>query len=405
MKTLYHKRFQYLRNSFFTWILLSIILVGCKKDDTITDENNNVYLVDYTFITVLTKTQVLLTASQYPAIYNLIYTKELSDIKVYKLKYKTVDVEGEIIFASGVVLMPITENSVPILSYQHGTITDPAEAPSLFFTSMEARGLAAIFASAGYAISVADYLGYGESANYPHPYEHAKTLATASFDMLMAAKEFFIEMNVATSDKLFITGYSEGGNATMALHKYIEENSDLVVTMSAPGSGAYNKTAFSKDILQKNEDLVYLPNFMWVIEAYNWIYGLNRPWNQYVNEPDASKLEAITDPFKFSETDISHNPQTLFTSSLIEGVLNNTDTEFLNVLADNDNFDWTPIYPITLYYSNADDYVFPLNSETAYEALSANGATVTKVVYEGLGHGDAFMPYAMDIFELFESLK
>ena len=405
MKTLYYKRYQYLRNSFFIWIVLSMIIVGCKKDDAITNEKNNVYLIDYSFITILTKTQVLLTASQYPAIYNLIYTKDLSDIKVYKIKYKTVDVAGEEIFASGVVLMPITENSVPILSYQHGTITNPSEAPSLFFTCMEARGLAAIFASTGYAISVPDYLGYGESSTYPHPYEHAKTLATASFDMLMAAKEFFKEMNVSTSDKLFITGYSEGGNATMALHKYIEENSDLVITMSAPASGAYNKTAFSKDILQKNEDLIYLPNFMWVIDAYNWIYGLNRSWNQYVNEPDATKLEAVTDPFNLSNTDISHNPQILFTSSIIDGVLNNTDTEFLSALADNDNFDWTPNFPITLYYSTADDYVFPLNSETAYEALSANGATVTKVVFDGFSHGEAFIPYAIDMFTLFESLK
>lgn len=34
-----------------------------------------------------------------------------------------------------------------------------------------------------------DYLGYGASSNYPHPYEHRETLASTSFDMIMAVKE------------------------------------------------------------------------------------------------------------------------------------------------------------------------------------------------------------------------
>ena len=76
-----------------------------------------------------------------------------------------------------------------------------------------------------------------------------------------------------------------------------------------------------------------------------------------------------------------------------------------NALADNDNFDWAPKYPITLYYGTADDYVFPINSETAYDALVANGATVSKVVFEDANHSTALVPYMLDMFELFESLK
>ncbi len=404
MKTLYSNRYKDLLRTIFTLIILSSILVGCKKDDS-SSKNKNIYLVEYKLIATSSKSQVLIIASQIPEIYNVISTKNLSDVKVYKIKYKTKDISGLEIIASGAVIVPTTENPVPVLSYQHGTLFDPTEAPSLYLTSFETKGLSTILASTGYAVSVPDYLGYGESSAYPHPYEHAKTLASASFDMLMASRELFKEIGVTISDKLFLTGYSEGGNATMALHKYIEENSDLVVTMSAPASGAYNKTAFTKDILQKNVDLTFLPNFMWVIDSYNWIYGLNRPWSQYVNETDATKLQAVTNPFKLAETDINHNPQLLFTPSLIDGILNNTDTDFLNALADNDNFDWTPRYPITLFYGTADDYVFPLNSETAYDALSANGATVTKVVYDGMDHTTTFIPYVLDMFALFESLK
>jgi pimeloyl-ACP methyl ester carboxylesterase len=202
------------------------------------------------------------------------------------------------------------EANLPLISYQHGTLTNLEEAPSNYGGD-EIKYLAPIISSAGYAISVPDYIGYGASDSYPHPYEHAETLGSASFDMLMAAKEFFDYIDITLSDKLFITGYSEGGNATMALHQHIEKNSDLTVTMSAPAAGAYNKTAFATELMERDEDLTFLPKFMWVLYSYNWIYGLNRPWSDYVVEPYATTLEAVTDPMKLGDADISLNPQTL----------------------------------------------------------------------------------------------
>jgi len=393
-----------LRN-FLIFLLVASVLASCKKDDVTPKEKNFNTLVDWQFISKVSKSTVLILASIYPDVYNILIQKDLLDVNVYRITYKTTNVEGNEIIASGAVIVPITSTAIPIFSYQHGSIFDKEEAPSNYTTGLETKGLATIIASAGYAVSVPDYLGYGESADYPHPYEHAKTLGLASYDMLLAAKEFFDYYDVALTEKLFLTGYSEGGNATMALHQHIEQNSSLVVTMSAPASGAYNKTAFARDIMQRDEELQFLPRFMWVIDAYNWVYDLNRPWNDFVVEPDATTLEAVTDPLQLGNATINLNPQLLFTTQLKDGVLNETDNDFLNTLADNDNYDWTPNYPITLYYGTADDYVFPLNSETAYDAFKSNGANVTKVVYEGKDHSTAFIPYLLDMFELFESLK
>lgn len=405
MKPYKQFQFSHFKNALLALLFISIILVSCKKDDDTPPEKNFTYLVESQFIAAVNKTTVLTLANTYPEVYAVFSTKNLSDVSVFKLTYKTKNVAGEEIIASGVVIVPSTSGALPLFSYQHGTLFTYAEAPSRYSTGIETKGLATIIASAGYAVSVPDYLGYGASESYPHPYEHAKTLGSASFDMLMATKEFLDDNSIALSDKLFITGYSEGGNATMALHQYIEENSDLVITMSAPASGAYNKTAFAKDILQRNEDLDFLPRFMWVFDAYNWIYDLNRSWSDFVNEPYASTLDAVIDPFKLADAAISHNPQTLFKTSTIDGVINGTDTDLLAALADNDNFDWIPEYPITLYYGTADDYVFPLNTLTAYDALTLNGATVSKVAYEGADHTSAIIPYFIDMFELFESLK
>jgi acetyl esterase/lipase len=238
-----------------------------------------------------------------------------------------------------------------------------------------------------------------------HPYEHANSLATASYDMLMAVKEYIENSNISISDKLFLSGYSEGGTATMALHKYIEENSDLQVTLSAPAAGAYNKTAFARSILQRNENLTFLPHFMWVIHSYNKFYKLNRSWSDFVNEPHATTLKAVSHPFNYRNAAITLNPQELFTIDIRIGVLNGDDHAFLNVLADNNIYDWKPKAPVRLYYGTADDYVFPVNSETAYEAMKARGADVTRIAFEGLNHSTAFMPYILDVFNLFETLK
>jgi hypothetical protein len=277
----YSQIYQFVNKLVF-FALIGSILISCKKDKP---TDNDLYLVESSLIATITKAQVLTIASVYPEVYDLISTKELSDVTVYKIIYKTKNVAGEEILASGALAIPITSQALPLLSYQHGTLFDYLDAPSKFFTGEEVRGIAPILASLGYVVSMPDYLGYGESENYPHPYEHSKTLASASFDMLMATKEYIENNSIPMTDKLFLTGYSEGGGATMALHRYIEENSDFVVTMSAPASGAYNKTAFAKDLLQRDETLNFLPRFMWVLNTYNWVYGLNRNWDQFVNEP------------------------------------------------------------------------------------------------------------------------
>ena len=144
---------------------------------------------------------------------------------------------------------------------------------------------------------------------------------------------------------------------------------------------------------------------MWVIDSFDDIYGLNRQWSDYVLEPDATTLTNIVDPLTYGNADIKLNPQQLFTTEFKNGILNETDTEFINALSASDNYDWTPRYPITLYYGTADDYVFPINSETTYEKLLNNGATVTLVPLPDKDHETAVIPYFLSVFELFESLK
>ena len=336
---------------------------------------------------------------------SLLSGKPLSDVVVYKLNYHTVDVEGTDILASGVIMFAKDISELPLVSFQHGSLYRQNDAPSAYNQERLLTNYGIAMATTGYAVIMPDYLGYGSSSIYPHPDEHGITLASASFDMLLASKEFFESNGVSLSDKLFITGYSEGGYATMALHKHIEDNSDITVTMSAPASGSYNKTAFYKEMMALDKAFEFPGSPMWVIDSYNWIFGLNRQWSDYINEPYASTMEGIAHPFDYIEAAIAKNPQDLYTDKFREGILNGTDTEYLEMIAQNDYFNWSPKAPITLYYGNEDDWVFPTNSTTAFEALKANGANVNIVAYLGKNHFTAAAPYLIDVYQLFESLK
>ncbi|WP_045112914.1 alpha/beta hydrolase family protein [Microscilla marina] len=332
----------------------------------------------------------------------------LPGIKVYKLVYKTKDADGNDITASGAFLYPInTSGAKPLLSYQHGTITTEAGAPSSYGTSADSFIGGTFLASLGYVVSMPDYLGYGENAAADHPYEHRATLASASLDMLRASKEFSAKQNIELNNQLFLTGYSEGGSATTALHQLIESSasSEFTITASTPAAGAYDKITFAKNITVKDKPMLNIKNYSWVILTYNKLYGLNRPLTYYFNEPYATNIanqpegEGIT-------IDIEQNPTKLFTAEFRNGLLNDTDTEFLNALRDNSTFDWKPNAPLRLIHGTADEFVLFVNSQSAFDKMTANGATnVTLFPINGTGHFESVPAYVIEVSKYFDTFR
>ena len=147
----------------------------------------------------------------------------LYDVALYKVDYETISPLGGRTQASGALALPLNSGQLlPLVSYQHGTITLTNDAPS----SMDLTGEVTVgigFASTGYAAAVPDYLGLGDSPGL-HPYHHANSEATACVDMLRAVRTFCATNGFALTNLLFLCGYSEGGHATMAL---LREAGDL----------------------------------------------------------------------------------------------------------------------------------------------------------------------------------
>lgn len=408
IRYLYLLKPYFMRNPHFFLLGILILFFSCKSDDEVEmlPEIQNETLVDFSVVKKINSLEV-------SAIYAALTTGlppdkmlplTLGSVTVYKLTYKTTyPGETNKVLASGALVVPDRKNTNPIVSYQHGTILNPNEIPSLAGNNSQ-NGFAVVLSALGFYVSAPDYLGYGDNKSYHHLYEHGASLATASYDMLLATREFLRSNDHNIDDKLFLTGYSEGGYATMALHQHIEKEGKLRVTASVAGAGAYNKSAFASEVLALDVENPFIRSYLWVLDTYNRVYNIKKPWSYYINEPYASNIDE-NNPLSVFTATVSMNPKELFTQSFRDEVLQKKNSEFNSALKDNDRFDWKPEAPVRLIYGTKDNYVFPSNSITAYEAIKARGADVTLIPLANKNHSTAVNDFGFNVLLWFLALK
>lgn len=328
---------------------------------------------------------------------------DFMDVTSVVIHYNTVNEENKPIQASGVIIFPENEGNYELVSVQHGTISSNENAPSNSSLGFNELTIGAIIAGTGFICLVPDYIGYGINNNSRHPYEHRKSLAQNTTDMILAAKEYLEQEAIEYTDQISLVGYSEGGYATLATQQKLEAETIIPIKKVISGAGAYNKTSFTKSLLASDQELPFIGNYLWVLDVYNSIYPeLKRPWSDYVNEPYATQLTSYGEINTIIPDSLlqSTNPKDLFTSSFVSGIIEDTDTAFLNVLQDNDVHDWTPKAPVFLFHGTEDKLILPFVSESTAEALTSNGGTVAYTSIEGKDHNGAVVPFFVSALSL-----
>lgn len=379
-----------------------VVLNSCKDDGTpsVPPVEENIYLKESTSIKALTKEQILQQAIPLTAGY------VKSGVKVYRITYKTKNTDGADITASGALIIPTVAGPVSMISVQHGTITDKNDAPSNFRDNSEAASFGSLFGSMGYIIAYPDYIGYGASTDLPHPYEHRASLASASLDMLRAAKEFLRgQTEVKWDEKLYIAGYSEGGYATMSLQKKIEEeaSSEFNLRASSCGAGAYDKTAFMKYIINTKTDGVagYNSLYLWVLLTYDRIYKLNKPASYYFTDKYAAQITASG-----KDASISGSFHLALNDSFKKALNDGTDKGFIDAIGDNDVYNWKPKTPTRLYHGTQDPLVFYFNSENTFNAMKALGANNVQFIPVPSGtHSSSIPAFLLGTLDFFTQTK
>jgi pimeloyl-ACP methyl ester carboxylesterase len=166
------------------------------------------------------------------------YEPATTAVRLYRMTYPSVVPEqhNRPTVATGLVAIPEKRvPGTPIVCYQHGTVFSKDEVPSNPEQSIETRLMVAQFAGHGYVVVAADYFGKGGSAEGDSYLVKAST-QQACVDMLFTAKALLGAMGIAPGP-LFLSGWSQGGWATLVLLQHLESLGAPVAaaaTASAP---------------------------------------------------------------------------------------------------------------------------------------------------------------------------
>ena len=332
-------------------------------------------------------------------------------VQLYKLSYETIDPWGARTVASAAVAIPQgVGGALPLFSYQHGTLTLTNDAPSALSVFGEA-GIGVAIATGGYVAVLPDFLGLGVSPGL-HPYHHARSEATACVDALRAVRGWCASNNVPLNGQLFLAGYSQGGHATMALHRELEtyHTDEFVITASAPAAGAYDLSGVTtEDFLSGRRQ----PNpyyFAYLVAAYQSVYRIAPTFGDLLKPPYASTLPPL---LAGNSTDsqinaaMPANPVDILKPELLAEFQTNSNHVLRQALRDNDLYAWTPQRPMRMYHCAADADVIIANSEVAYASFQTRGATQVQFIdpQPTAAHGACAIPSLLAAKAWFDSLK
>ena len=338
-------------------------------------------------------------------------------VDAYRVTYRTVDANGRPVVASGLVAFPAggaggagaadaadaADGSIaqstrssdvnhaidpPVVSYDHGTTATSADTPSSFGLgpdhAVEGRWSAELFASAGFAVTEPDYVGMG-TGNGPIEYLIAKSEATASADLITAARTLAAEHGYALERKVLVTGFSQGGQAAMALGRDLQQAGELRAL--APVSGPYELvTAELPGLFNGQLDPAIQSYYVgYVLTTWNRTYGLYKNPAEAFRAPYANEMARM---FNGSEQDAKVTaklPPTLnkLLTPTFYAWLQHPSGTLLNAMDANDTCSgWQPDVPVKLFAARGDTTVTQVNAEQCARAIHAPVVQLGDVSHE-----------------------
>ena len=295
------------------------------------------------------------------------------DVDFYKIVFETLDAFDEPVNSSGLVALPQgVEHGMSILQYNHGTTRNTNQSDlegSEWFVSL------AVSAGGDYVGIMPDYLGYGESAcTAIHGYNMNKPLARDGADMIRAVRTFCEDLSVELDGKIFVTGYSEGGYAAMAVAKEAQENlPDLDLTAVAPLSGAYQVYPLTRDFIidpvSENSN-----NLSHIIYSYNNVYQIIGDLSEAIISPYDTIIPIRLNECNPGPGDLPQYAYQMIDSTFLLDVLNDPTHPVNLALKENNIYDWVPEMPMRMCYCTQDEQVPFMNAVLTADTMNLRGA-------------------------------
>lgn len=283
--------------------------------------------------------------------------------------FKGHDTDGETeLEQSGKLIIPAHGEIKNLILVSHYTIGANFECPTETFP------LEGLFAAKGYAVAIADYIGFGITSDRVHPYMHIESTARSVVDMGKAAKLYLEHIGRAPKDpEVILFGYSQGGSTTLAVMKMLQETLDFSIKRVYAGGGPYDLAAtfdYSMETgitgipcaipmivqgVNEGEKLgLDMKDFFKdrLLENYDeWINSKSYTVKQINQRIESSDLHDIM-------TDEGRDKYSRETARLYKALLKNSTLNFI------------PLSPIYLFHSREDQtvpFINGLNAEFAFK--------------------------------------
>jgi pimeloyl-ACP methyl ester carboxylesterase len=283
-------------------------------------------------------------------------------ITAYRVTYCTISPAYQPVTASGLLVLPQDRHgTIPLVSYDHSTVAKKDDAPSDLDTD-EIRGVSLLFASDGFAVAAPDYLGLGSGPGL-HPYMQASSEASATIDMLTAADQVSAQHQARLSRKVFLTGFSQGGQAAMATGQALQaSHSPWTVAALAPVSGPYDLDAefpamFDANRVDPHRASGYIA---YILTAWNRLYHLYASPQDVFTASTAGKINSLFDGKQEIDAIAAVlPPATGLLQPAWRTLIEHPTGRLAAAVRANQVCHWAPREPVRLYASHGDhDVVF-----------------------------------------------
>jgi len=382
-------------------LFLLSLLYACERSE----EFDHIYLVDHSLIRSYTASNIInslaIIENLYPEIATLADRIE-KDVKIYSISYRTF-FQGREVIASGLVSLPDAGGSYPVISFQNGTNTCHSNAPTADPNSL-LYSLLNMNSGLGFIIAIPDYLGFGKSEEILHPYHHTESSNQVIRDMIFAVEELsdYIK-GVDVNKELYLMGYSQGGWATLAVLKDLENNLPGGYNLMAAscGAGAYDPVDFTHYILSLEEypSPFYLPYY---IESRRQNNIIDDPPDLFFKEPYATLIPGLFDG-SLCNSELNSQLTTSIPDLLTENLLTGFDSsdDFIQLRSELDASvisPWEVKTPVLFAHSNGDENVPFSQSLKMYNDLLDAGTEESILDFlelDGLLHNEAIIPWGI----------
>ena len=322
-------------------------------------------------------------------------------INIFKVRYPS-RFNDKKITASGLLIIPETSISSPLMIYNHGTLL-PLQRNAIPSKTIWKKGLVnkhyylefifyALWASQGNVVLAPDYIGFGSSRKIDHPYLLADKECISTGDMLDYCTLWMDSNNIDWKKEMRITGCSEGGLQGLVLHKHLTKKlgKNFTPIKSYLYAGPYS-------MLHEGPKLFTMKKWTPVQKLfYSWaLYSILRNNGEDPNEYFIPRITSLNDLFRYAFTSLQMNPSKFLSEKLFATIGDDLDF-FTSPLKLENCFEGQ----LHLFHGERDELVPHSHTKILHDQLTNMNCEVNVHYIEGAGHVSGIYPYFLKVSQM-----